>query len=423
MITRRKVIAGGAAGVASCFTVPTIRAEQAAGSSNEICSEALTQPAWSHLSSANGQLPVPWLSNNQTGCVAGDIDGDGRVDILFTGRYNNHAAIWLRNTGNATDRHHGWEQFIVDPGPRNLEAGGTLFDVDGDGHVDLVNGGDDSSNEIWWWENPYPHYDPKVPWKRRVIKNSGKTQHHDLEFGDVLNEGKPQLVFWNQGARALFLARIPDRPRDRAAPWEMNLIFQANDPMEGLAMADIDGDGMLEIVGGGRWFKHESGMNFSTHIIDDQQKFSRAAAGKLIHNANGAQVVFDSGDGCGELNWYERRADGGWEPHNLVGAEIVHGHTLRVADIDKDGNLDIFCAEMAKWCNWTRTVDYPRAHLWIFYGDGRGAFEKVLIAEGGNGTHEARLADLNGNGRLDIIGKPYMAGAPGIDIWMNPGRK
>jgi FG-GAP-like repeat len=417
MITRRELMVSGLSSAAGSFASPLARAQA------PDCGEVLAHPAWPYLSSAEGQLPVPWLSDNQTSCALGDVNGDGRIDIVLTGRRSQKAAIWLRNTGNPADAHHGWEQFVLDPGPLNPEAGSVLFDVDGDGHLDLICGGDFTSNEIWWWENPYPHYDPQVPWKRRVIKASGETQHHDLLCGDVLNEGKPQLVFWNQGAKALFLARIPDHPRDRTAPWEYHLIFQADAAMEGLAMADIDGDGRVEIVGGGRWFKHESEMQFSAHVIDDRQRFSRAGAGKFIQSSTGAQVVFANGDGCGELNWYERHADGSWTPHNLLGQDLVHGHTLRVADIDGDGRLDIFCAEMAKWCDWTRTVDYPRTHLWVFYGDGHGRFTKSVVAVGGHGTHEAQLGDINGNGRLDIVGKPYMAGAPGLDIWMNPGRK
>ncbi|HKT10950.1 MAG TPA: VCBS repeat-containing protein [Terriglobia bacterium] len=412
MINRRDFFAWAAAlGAGNIGLRAAGRGQEKAGHPSQGCGETMANPPWKHLSSASGDLPVPQTSDQQTGSMVGDIDGDGRADFVFTNRMHGNSAIWMQNTRD------GWQQHVIDPGPLNIEAGGTLFDVDGDGHLDVIAGGDSTTNEVWWWQNPHPDY--SRAWKCRVIKKSGKNQHHDMVVADVLNEGRPQLVFWNQGARALSLARIPRQPRARTTPWDSHVIYQADAPMEGMAIADIDGDGVMEVVGGGRWFKHENGLKFTAHVIDDRQK----SAGKLIKGAKSAQVAFDSGDGCGELNWYEQRPDGSWAAHNLLGKDVVHGHTLRMADIDGDGILDIFCAEMAKWCDWTRTVDYPRAHLWVFYGDGRGNFEKVIVAEGGHGTHEAQLADFNGDGKLDILGKPYMAGAPGVDIWLNPGRE
>ena len=44
---------------------------------------------------------------------------------------------------------------------------------------------------------------------------------------------------------------------------------------------------------------------------------------------------------------------------------MIHGHTLDVGDIDGDGNLDIFAAEMAKWTNASRMPDNPDATAWI----------------------------------------------------------
>src|SRR5215471_5938353 len=142
------------------------------------CKDAFADPPWKHLSSANGDLPVPQTSDQQTGSVVGDIDKDGRIDFVITNRSHGNAAIWMQNTA------HGWTQHVIDPGPLNIEAGGTLFDLDDDGHLDLVAGGDSSTDEVWWWENPHPDYDR--PWTRHIIKQSGKTQHHDLMIGDVL---------------------------------------------------------------------------------------------------------------------------------------------------------------------------------------------------------------------------------------------
>jgi len=58
---------------------------------------------------------------------------------------------------------------------------------------------------------------------------------------------------------------------------------------------------------------------------------------------------------------------------------MIHGHSLQVADIDGDGNLDIFTAEMAKWTESSKTPDNPNATAWIFYGDGKGNFAKQFF--------------------------------------------
>ena len=373
------------------------------------CADDFADPPWRRLSAASGDLPVPQTSDQQTGCVVGDIDGDGRLDFAITNRRHGNAAIWMQNTSQ------GWKQHVIDSGPLNIEAGGALFDIDGDGHLDLVAGGDSSSEEVWWWENPYPDYDR--PWVRHVIKQSGKTQHHDLMVGDVLGEGRPQVVFWNQGAAALYLAYIPKDPRQHKDPWDIHLIYQGDAAMEGIAMADIDDDGVLELIGGGRWYKHQGGTKFTAHLIDDNQKFSRCAAGNLFAIVKEYRLCFAMATAVALLNGMNRATTvhGG---HDLLGEDLVHGHSLCVADIDGDGNLDIFCAEMAKWADWTKTVDYPRSHIWIFYGDGKGNFQKVTVAKGGYGTHEARLADFFGSGRLDILSKPYESGAPGVDVWI-----
>ena len=108
---------------------------------------------WRHLSSESGDLPAPNSGKEQTSATVFDIDRDGINDFVITERTAAPAAVWYRRTTN------GWECKILEPGILHIEAGATFFDVDGDGDLDFIAGGDWQSNEVWWWENPYPAYE------------------------------------------------------------------------------------------------------------------------------------------------------------------------------------------------------------------------------------------------------------------------
>lgn len=150
-------------------------------------------------------------------------------------------------------------------------------------------------------------------------------------------------------------------------------------------------------------------------------------AGRLIKSAKYPQIVIAPGDGSGPVRWFECKGDpfesGSWVGHDLVGRPMIHPHSLQIADINGDGNLDIFVAEMAKWTESRKDPDNPNAQAFIFYGDGKGGFRKTIF-QTGMGFHEAQIADFTGSGRLDILSKPYNWQTPRVDIWVNmPGGK
>jgi hypothetical protein len=54
----------------------------------------------------------------------------------------------------------------------------------------------------------------------------------------------------------------------------------------------------------------------------------------------------------------------------------------------------------------------------ILLGDGQGNFKDSIIATG-FGNHQSHAADLDGDGDIDILSKPYNWETPRVDIWMN----
>jgi len=185
-----------------------------------------------------------------------------------------------------------------------------------------------------------------------------------------------------------------------------------------MAVCDIDADGKPDLLAGNVWFKHRGGKTFDAIRIGTIG--GRVSAGKFKPGKY-PQVVIAPGDGVGPLRWYEcvgnPEKSGDWVGHDLLDRDMIHGHSLQIADIDGDGKLDIFAAEMAEWTEKAKAPDNPSATAWIFFGDGLGHFRKSVFATG-IGFHEARVADLNGDGRMDILDKPYTWEAPRVDVWL-----
>lgn len=380
------------------------------------------QVTWKHYSTVTGDLPVPNEGNEQTSSLVLDIDKDGINDFVITERTKAPAVVWYKF------HNYKWDRHIIEAGPLFVEAGSAHYDIDHDGDEDIVFGGESRSNEVWWWENPYPDY--SRPWVRRTIKASGGNKHHDCLFGDFDGDGREDLVFWCQGDHALYLAEIPDNPKT-AKTWNLTVVYKYNDDSEmiqrgqenypawkgnheheGLTSADMDGDGVMDIVAGGRWFRYDGNGGYLENIIDAGYTFSRAAAGQLIEGGR-PEVLLVVGDGVGPLVMYTYRR-GTWFPRTLL-KNVDNGHTLQVVDFNHDGHQDIFSAEMRFG------KGNPDAKALLFLGDGKGNFQKNILVEG-YGFHQSWLSDLDGDGDLDILEKPYSWEAPRLDIWINEGK-
>ncbi len=400
MLGKNLVCSPGSISIVRAFTIGVVLCAFASDRGVEA-----GEARWIHKSTSTADLPVPNFGTEQTCCVVLDVDGDGIDDFVIGERTQSPALVWYKWNGK------GWYRYIIEEAVVHVEAGGAAADIDGDGDLDVVFGEDYRGNRIWWWENPSPDF--SRPWKRRIIKNFGERQHHDQLFGDFLGLGQLQLASWNQKAKSLILFLIPADPKS-ADRWEAFKIYrwQTGPQREGFPAqaVDIDLDGQVDLIGGGRWFKHKGGYEFEEKIIDERMACSQCAVGQLIPGGR-PEVVFSPAEEPGVARWYAW--DGNqWRGHDL--GYVRNGHTCQISDFNLDGNLDILIGEMGK----PGAGDDAKIYIW--YGDGQGQFRQTVVATG-LAIHNGKVGDFNGDGLPDILVKPYSHRTPRVDVLLNAG--
>jgi hypothetical protein len=349
--------------------------------------------------------------------AAGDVDGDGRPDLVVSGR--NGRMAWLQNRGPAQT----WPlRVIAEPGC--MECGGCLLDLTGSGCADIVNGGDWRSDELRWWQNPGPQgLEDGRPWPVRFIARTGRTQFHDIRAGNVTNTGRPSLVFTNQGSGTT-LYRLPLPLDPTVSPWPgLEVIARGlaepnprvpggRQPEEGLAIGDVDGDGLAELVCGVHWYKYDRGA-WQAHRYARDYLTTKIAIGDLDGDGRN-EIILSEGDRCiygwgaegGKLAWFKPGPDvtALWEEHRLAEG-LLDAHSLQVGDLTGSGAPDILVGEIGLADPRTDAYLHRPPRLLVYANDGRGGFTPHLIDEGA-GTHDALLLDLFGDGRLAIFAKP-----------------
>lgn len=332
-------------------------------------------------------------------CLIGDIDGDGRNDIVVASKYGEDNLVWYENPT--------WQRHVI--GSTHAEAGGVLVDINGNGRLDVVLGAPMdaptgyTNTGLYWYECPE---DPRDRWRSHTITNRFH-KYHDQAVGDVDGDGEPEIVFASQGAGVVGYFDIPADPT--VSPWpEDHCHLIATDlHVEGLCIADLDGDGLMEVVAGPNVFRRgPDGEWRRTQILADIDPRTCVAVGDLDGDGRPDIVLSEGEKGSGLVVWLRNP---GWEP-TVLGADFYHPHSLELADFDGNGRLDIFVGEMG-------LDGYPTPRDVVFRNRGNGRFTMDVVAH--LPTHGAKAADMTGNGLPDIIGKPYDAGPPRIDLLLN----
>ena len=362
------------------------------------------------------------LVNANEGCDIADVNRDGRPDIIA-------GTHWFPSPD------------FVPHLLRDIEARGEYlnnsadlaYDVDGDGWVDVVAGGYFGPH-VHWYKNPgQPGLEKGWKWKEHLLRDlssDGIGNKETMALNDFDGDGKPELFV------SLWSPKLP------VIAWKIETAGKELPSLKGhkigeqggghgYGFGDVNGDGRQDVVTTRGWYEQPAGDPWA-----GPWKLHPETA--IPFGASCPFLVVDlTGNGRGDLilskahsygiYWWEQgepKADGttAWTEH-LIDDSWSQAHCLAWADLDGDGLGELITGKRVRPHNGKDPGGTEPECLYYYIWDRTGRkFVRHTISPPGGGVGSGmhiRVADLNDNGRLDIV----VAGKTGTWLLLNEGAR
>lgn len=334
-------------------------------------------------------IPEAGSVDNPESYLAGDVDGDGKIDLVTASQDDNKLAYHLQKPGAIAS---GTNPFLVQQLINKPAAGVndlTSADIDGDGLKDLVST-ERASGRVTWYQNESTG---TLGVQNTLLQLSEGLS--GLDAGDMDGDGNQDLavanigdstitVFFNEGGGTSFTAVTVDQDLDEPyAPF----------------LVDLDNDGDLDIIQASGWdaqvyiYPNNGDRTFSTRItLCEYCLFSTSVSAQDLNGDGLPEILVYVGQNQ-EIEIYENLGGLTFGDSELIIDSFNGVRDIDYLDYDNDGDLDVFATSI-----FVNRIKYAEN-----LGNLNFAPEaEVPFGFGFQGTHDLEILDVDLDGDMDI---------------------
>jgi len=337
-----------------------------------------------------------------------DIDRDGKPDIIGLATTPS-SLVWYENPN--------WERHVLTSQAKEY-IDLASHDIDGDGRIDLAIAHEfgmtrtSSGGLVSWLRCPE---DPTQEWPMYAI--GAEPTSHRIKWADIDGDGRKELInapimgrdakgpLWDVGTR-LIAYTVPDPPATE--PWKAIVIDDQLTVIHGIAVIDWDANGRDDILTasfegvhlyrpgreGTRTGDQKTRLASGEQVDPTRRGSSEIAVGRVGHKMGRFLATIEPWHGD-KVVVYAPGAD----PHVLWQRTVIdttfnEGHALICADVDADGDDEIIAGYRGKG---------QSLHIYDCVDPTQTRWKRVPLDEGDMAASGLDVADINGDGQLDII--------------------
>jgi subtilase family serine protease len=351
--------------------------------------------------------------------VIGDLDGDGKPDVVVANCYDGTIYIYRNLSTNGT---LGAASFgapvILTTGSGSGLRWVTLADVDGDGRLDIV-AVNQSYNSVSIFQNQCsPGSITTNSFGARVDFAVG-SEPCGVAVEDLDGDGKPEIVVANYGGTTVSVLRnIGTMGSITTNSFAPAVNFTVGPTPVDVKIIDVDGDGKADVVTVNNGNSSQAmtvlrnlstvgNIAFAPHVDFPGLATSYSLAVGDLDGDGKPDVVIGSQPGGQAVSVYRNTSTAGSITTNSFAAHVDFAaggwvNSVAMGDLDGDGKPDVVAAlQSSSQLDVFRNTSTPGS----FTGS---SLASPIVFPSGSNPNGVAIGDLDGDGRPDIvIGNTY----------------